>query len=367
MTLKRFSAATALLGLAIFPMDVGAQTFRPPGQVPGQPPDGGGYYQQAQGADPAGLLLRIERLEGQLRSMTGQIEQLQYQNRQLQEQMQRMGGAPAGGGESRPPPQRRSEAGTAPAPVAPPSRGGRNDAYDPDADPNAPGAPRVIGSLPETRGGRLPQGPIDPMGPPIIDEGDDDGGGPIDLTNPNGRIPRSGGSMRQGSISSSPLPAPAPGSQPVQPQPQQQVQSPPSGAGDQVASLPPVAGPRGEFDQAVATFKKGQYESAEGEFRNFVSRYPTGRLTPEATYYLGETFSRRNRHREAAEQFLKVSTDYPKSGSVPQSLYRLGQSLDKLGAKEQACAAWGEIGRKYPTASASLRNAADREYKRAQC
>lgn len=360
MTLKMFSAATALAGLAMFPMDAGAQTFRPPGQVPE-----GGYYQQAQGVDAAGLLLRIERLEGQLRSMTGQIEQLQYQNRQLQEQMQR-GGAPAGG-ETRPQPQRRSEAGTAPA--APlPLRGGRNDAFDPDLDRDAPGAPRVIGALPDQpRGGRLPQGPIDSMGPPIIDEGDDDGGGPIDLTNPNGRMSNGGLSrqpagqpIRQGSISSAPLPAPAPGPQQMPPS------APPVGAGDQVAALPPVSGPRSEFDQAVATFKKGQLEQAEGEFRGFIGRYPTGRLTPEATYYLGETFSRRNRHREAAEQFLKVSTDFPKSGSVPQSLYRLGQSLDKLGAKEQACAAWSEVGRK-PQISASLRNAADREYKRAQC
>lgn len=359
MTLKTFSVATALFGLAIFPMDAGAQNFRPPGQVPG-----GGYYEQAQSADPAGLLLRIERLEGQLRSMTGQIEQLQFQNRQLQEQMQRMGGAPSG--DSRPP-QRRSEA--LPPQTPPPSRGGRNDAFDPDGDPGAPGAPRVIGALPEQRGGRLPQGPIDTMGPAIIDEGEDDGGGPIDLTNPNGRMRPSPG-LRQGSISSSPLPAPAPGPAPgtnPAPYPGQQAQPAAPQGGDQVAALPPVAGPRGEFDQAVATFKKGQYEQAEGEFRGFIGRYPTGRLTPEATYYLGETFSRRNRHREAAEQFLKVRTDFSSSGSVPQSLYRLGQSLEKLGSKEQACAAWGEVSGKYPQASASVRNAAAREYKRAQC
>lgn len=355
--------AVAIFGAASFGA---AAQYYPPAQVPG----GGGYergpgYGQAQAPDAAGLLVRVDRLESQLRNLTGQIEELQFQNRKLEEQLRRGqpdGGEPPRGGS----PQRRSDASPGPGTGLPPpsnGRGGRNDAFDPNAAPQAPGAPRVIGSLPEQPrdpGFRqnLPQGPI------IVDDGDTGGeGGPIDLLNPRDRLARGPTVIpAPGSVTSSPLPGPS------YPAPQTYPGNPASPPGDQVAALPaqPMS-PRGEFDQAVGLYKKNQFEAAETSFREFVSHYPTGRLTPEATYYLGETFSKRNRHREAAEQFLKVSTDFPKSGSVPQSLWRLGQSLEKIGAKEQACAAWGEINRKYPQASASVRNAAEREYKRAQC
>jgi len=350
---KSLPLAVVVLGAASFGA---AAQYYPPGQVPG----GGGYergpaYDQAGGADAAGLLVRVDRLENQLRNLTGQIEQLQHQNRQLQEQLRRVEG------DSGEQPSRRSDA-SGPVSTAPPpgGRSGRNDAFDPSTAPQAPGAPRVIGSLPEQPRDpglrqNLPQGPI------IVDDGDD--GGPIDLTNPRDRVARGPSVIpAPGSVTSTPLPGP------TYPSPQNypgSSASPPAGA--QVASLPAPTTPRGEFDQAVGLYKKNQFDAAENSFREFVSRYPTGRLTPEATYYLGETFSKRNRHREAAEQFLKVSTDFPKSSSVPQALWRLGQSLEKIGAKEQACAAWGEVSRKYPQASASVRNAADREYKRAQC
>jgi len=372
MSFKSLPLAVVLFGAASF--GAAAQYYeRPPMQVPG-----GGYDQGSMpgGADAAGLVVRVDRLESQLRNLTGQIEQLQFQNRKLEEQLRRGqpdgGEAPRGG-----PPQRRSDAGPMSGAVAsapPPSagRGGRGDAFDPNASPQAPGAPRVIGSLPEQPrepGQRLPQGPI------IVDDGDD-GGGPIDLVNPGGRVARGPTVIPgPGSVTSTPLPGPA--NSPPQTYSGNQGylvnQGNPANqgrpAGDQqVASLPPAAAtPRGEFDQAVGLYKKNEFDAAETSFREFVSRYPTGQLTPQATYYLGETYSKRNRHREAAEQFLKVSTDFPKSSSVPQSLWRLGQSLEKIGAKEQACAAWGEINRKYPTASASVRNAADRDYKRAQC
>src|SRR5689334_19795049 len=39
-------------------------------------------------------VLRIERLEAQIRQMTGTIEQLQYRNQQLENQLRGAGGAP---------------------------------------------------------------------------------------------------------------------------------------------------------------------------------------------------------------------------------------------------------------------------------
>src|ERR1700733_1833053 len=41
--------------------------------------------------DSSELVTRIERLEGTIRTLTGTIEELQYRNRQLEQQVQRLG------------------------------------------------------------------------------------------------------------------------------------------------------------------------------------------------------------------------------------------------------------------------------------
>jgi tol-pal system protein YbgF len=137
--------------------------------------------------------------------------------------------------------------------------------------------------------------------------------------------------------------------------------------GPTVASIAPPTGPRDEFDIANASLKDGHYEAAETGFRTFLQKFPKDRLAADATFYLGESFYRRSRPREAAEQYFKVSTDFSKSPRAPEALLKLGMSLEKLGAREQACAAFGEVGRKYPNASTALRTSAERESKRAQC
>ena len=133
------------------------------------------------------------------------------------------------------------------------------------------------------------------------------------------------------------------------------------------ASTLPPPGPREQLDASNLALRSGELDRAESGYKEFLQRYPTSRLAPEATFNLGDVFARRGRHREAAEQFLKVTTDFPTSAQAPQSLHRLGQSLERLGAKEQACAAWAEVPRKYPSAAQTIRAAAERDIKRASC
>ena len=80
-------------------------------------------------------------------------------------------------------------------------------------------------------------------------------------------------------------------------------------------------------------------------------------MAPDAVFFIGESFFKRSRPREAAEQYLKLSTDYSKSSRAPESMLRLGQSLAALGNNEQACATLGEVGRRYPSAAATVAKA----------
>src|SRR5882724_3912505 len=97
------------------------------------------------------LVMRLNRLENQVRQLTGQVEQLQYRNQQLEGQLAARGSqsaAPAQQRAAAPPPQQPypPQAPQDSYPPGPPPQGGRRgDAFDPNQNPSAPGAPRTLG------------------------------------------------------------------------------------------------------------------------------------------------------------------------------------------------------------------------------
>ncbi len=319
-------------------------------------------FAQSDDADPE---MRIQQLENQLRQLTGQNEELQYRNRQLEERLRALqGGAPAGqpaaasqqpamvqpGVAAAPPmqpapPMRQPQAQpgyepqiAAPAPIvqepagvpagAPGRR--RGDAFDPSQVPNAPGAPRALG------GGQLPIQAGTPVGAP----GGRGAGEPLDLANtaPRGSPPAA-----------------------LPPQPRN------PGASGTLATLPPSATSKDEFDLGIGYMQRRDYALAGETMRNFAQKYPSDPLMADSQYWLGESFFQRQLYRDAAEAFLAVTTKFDKSAKAPDALLRLGQSLAALKEKEAACAALGEVSRKYPRATSGVKAAVDREQKRVKC
>jgi tol-pal system protein YbgF len=338
---------------------------RPPGEI-GQPGDVpyAGEQQDGTQQDSAGLLVRIGRLESQMRQISGQIEQMQFETRRLGEQLKKFqedvdfrfheGGAQ--GAPVAKPPQKRGEApetqinGDGPpqtAASATSHANGRGDAFDPSQNPGAPGAPRPLGSVSEAARPNPAGGRQNESGPADLDGNEP--GAPLDLS--NGRSRMAG-------------PPPTPPTPPIA-----AASVPASGittpAGTVIAMAPNPA--KEEFDIALGYFKQGAYENAEKGFAGFLEKNPKNKMASDAIYYLGESFYQRGRHPEAAQQYLKISTQYANSPRAPEALLRLGQSLNALGAKEQACATYGEIARKYPNAPATVKTGAEREAKRAKC
>jgi tol-pal system protein YbgF len=272
---------------------------------------------QDEGAD---FVVRLNRLESQIRTLTGQVEQAQYENRQLRDQLRKFQEdvdfrLKEGGGRS---------GAASPPPAARPGK--RSDAFDPSESPTAPGAPRTLGAA-----GPTPEPRAVPRA--ALDEGAAaaPSGQPIDLS----------AAARAGLPSGNGRAAPS------------------------VAAGGPDA--RSDYDTAYAAYQGRRYEQAEMGFRQFIQSHPRDRQVSDATYWLGESYLQRNRNREAAEQFLKVSTDYARSTRAPDAMLKLGVALNALGAKDQACATFAELGRKFPQASANVRQGVDREQKRARC
>jgi tol-pal system protein YbgF len=313
---------------------------------------------QADGSDLSG---RVSRIENALRQLTGTIEQLQHQNQMLQMQLKRM----QDDTEYRF--QQMGAQGAAPvAPAALPTRNGapaavpgqHSDVFDPTQHPNAPGVPRTLGN---STAAIPPQTTTNEQ--PIGAPGGRAAGAPLDLSTLAGDAPVT--SPPAGALMVPPQGAPL-----AVPQGGQLPPPPPrntSATGVQLATLPPSASPKDEYQLAYGYMLHKDYALAEQAFRDFVRKYPKEKLLPEAQYWLGESQFQQQRYRDAAESFLAVSTKYEHSGKAPESLLRLGQSLAALHQKEAACATFAEVGRKFPRASSAVKRGVAREQKRAHC
>jgi tol-pal system protein YbgF len=354
------------------------------------------------------LVTRIDHLEAQVRDLTGTIEQLQYRNQQLEQQLQQAQAAAPNAAQARPTPQyapppqaqqypapppggpQYSQAPTAqyspppgqyspppgqyspqppqaqysppppqytPPPPAttsavvsaapndtgsyPPHRG---DAFDPSRDPNAPGAPRALGA-PGVAAAEPPPAVSDTSAPRQV-------GAPLDLSSGTNDVGQ-GGPSQGGPSQGGPLPPP-----PL---------INPNSTGAMQAALPPGNTPKDEFDLGYGYVLHKDYGLAEQTFHDFLQKYPSDHLTPEAQYWLGEALFQDKHYRDAAESFLAVSTKDETTARAPDALMRLGQSLAALGEKEAACASLGEVLRKYPKASPAVKQNVDREQKRVHC
>jgi tol-pal system protein YbgF len=334
------------------------------------------------------LVLRIDRLEEEIRRLTGLVEQLQYRNQQLEQQLRRAqgatgtapqadaqprgrepdtratipGGATVPGGAMPTAPVTGEPPSALPAPAPPAATAaevpsGRRDVFDPSQNPTAPGVPRTLGTLSEAAGPPVAGRPANEP-PGIGAPGGRAAGAPLDLSSLSGQAAR-----EVPQASGAPLPSaaigPAGGPQPPG------VRSPP-GNGVQTV-MAPSATPRDEYDLAYGYVLHKDYALAEDSFRVFLKKYPGDRLVPDANYWLGETLFQRQRYRDAAESFLTVSTKYETAARAPDALLRLGQSLAALGEKDAACATLNEVGRRYPRASVALKQGVEREHKRAGC
>jgi tol-pal system protein YbgF len=314
------------------------------------PPAGQERTAQASGSE---LVVRLDRLETQIRQLTGVIEQLQFRNQQLEGQVRRMQedaeyrfqelGSKGSPRAARPqnPPMPSSPAAT----VAP---GRRGDAFDPAQNPSAPGSPHTLGAI-NPAGGQPPVSPpmSSPMPPPMVANA---GEQPVGA--PGGR--GAGAPLDLATMAPPGGPTPGPSRNP-------------NAGGAAVATLPPSQTPRDEFDLAYGYVLRRDYVLAEEGFRNFLAKYPNDRLAGDATYWWGESLFQRQQFRDAAEAFLNVSTKYESTAKAPDALLRLGQSLAQLGEKEAACASLGEVVRKFPRASAGVKQGVEREQKRVRC
>jgi tol-pal system protein YbgF len=248
----------------------------------------------------------ISQLQDQVRTLTGQIEELNYNLDQLKRRLdtvssdvdQRLGALEHPG----------SGAAVAAAPPPPPGQG-------------AP--PRPLAGGPPPGAGANPAEPPSQSG--VL-----------------GQLPVGGGGQ------------PAPGGQVA-----------PAAAG--AAGTLPGGTAQEQYNYAFGLLRQANYPAAEQALRSFIQRYPKEPLAGNAQYWLGETFFVRGDYNNAASVFAEGYEKYPKGSKAADNLLKLGMSLGQLGRKADACRVFARLDRDFATAPNTVKERAGDEKKHLGC
>jgi tol-pal system protein YbgF len=272
------------------------------------PPQGGAVAAEAPPAAVSQLQLTTDALEEQMRRLTGQIEQLDFQVRQLNERMDRL----VTDVDFR---LRELEAGGATGSGAAVARGA--------TQPIPPAAPRAPGAVTVESG---------PGGPQVIG------------TLTESQLRAAGATAGEGEPAAA---APADG-----------AASP--------ATLPPGSAQE-QYDYARGFLLRRDFANAETALAAFVGAHSDDPLAGNAQYWLGETFYVRGDYAMAARTFAEGFQRYPDSSKAPDNLLKLGMSLGQLEQTQDACITFKRLRVEYPDAPASIVQRADREIGRLKC
>jgi tol-pal system protein YbgF len=102
------------------------------------------------------------------------------------------------------------------------------------------------------------------------------------------------------------------------------------------------------YDEAAQDLTQGRYSMALSGFRDFIRRFPSGELTDNAQYGIGECFFAQSMFDSAATEYALVGNNYPAGDRVPAALYKLALSQEKLKQTAEAKKTLNDLVKRYP-------------------
>jgi tol-pal system protein YbgF len=158
-------------------------------------------------------------------------------------------------------------------------------------------------------------------------------GGPAMATTtapPPGVPPQAGGHLERVPPTAAPPPAAVP--------PAETVQAPPPNPADE----------KGDYDQAFNALKDGRYAESARRFQAFIAQYPNSELTPNAYYWLGESYYVTQNYPISLDTFQKLLARYPNSQKAPDALLKVGYCEYEMKQWDHAEATLNQVVQKYP-------------------
>jgi tol-pal system protein YbgF len=309
---------------------------------------GDGRIHVAQSREEAQLIVRLQDLEGQVRTLTGQIEGLQFQLTQMQQLIDRMTQdneyrfQQLEGGPANPPPPKPATSGDlgAPAPTGPGQfqTPATASAIPPAIAPEDQTA--SIQKLPPLASGDQPAAAMDGDEIPM-----DAVGQPLDLSLGDSQDPLlKGGTGTLGTLDQASV---GPQSDP--------------GAGLSTGDA------KAQYAAGYDAMTRGDYDFAEDQFSQFIALFPADPQAPDATNWLGEAMIQRGAYTDAAQVLADGYTKYKDSKRAPDILLKLGIALSGADQRDVACRTFFTLAKRYPNLAPAFQTRLEEENQKAQC
>jgi len=129
----------------------------------------------------------------------------------------------------------------------------------------------------------------------------------------------------------------------------------PLAGGPGAANVPPpsappavVEDPKAAYDAAFSALKDGRYAESARRFQSFIEQHPGDELTPNAYYWLGESYYVTQNYPISQDTFRKLLAQYPNSQKAPDALLKIGYCQYEQKQWTQAEATLNQVLQKYP-------------------
>jgi tol-pal system protein YbgF len=138
--------------------------------------------------------------------------------------------------------------------------------------------------------------------------------------------------------------------QQLQPQPSATApQGAPAPVEEQKASAPTdYTVPQKLYDDAQIDFKGKQYDEAKKKFEKFTNDFPKHTLTPNAFFWIGETFYAEKKYEDAILAFENFLKKYPSHDKAKGAMLKQAYSFIEIGDKKTGKVILERIIEKYP-------------------
>jgi tol-pal system protein YbgF len=129
----------------------------------------------------------------------------------------------------------------------------------------------------------------------------------------------------------------------------------------------PAGSASDQYNFAFGLLKQADYPAAETALKSFIRQHPDDGLAGSAQYWLGETYYVRGNYAEAAIAFAEGYKRYPKGTKAPDDLLKLGMSLARANQKQNACTALAQLDHDFPNPGSAIKERAKDEKKKLGC
>ena len=105
---------------------------------------------------------------------------------------------------------------------------------------------------------------------------------------------------------------------------------------------------RVEYERLLALFREGDLDGARQGFAAFLRDYANSDLSPNARFWLGESYYGKKDYKQAIDSYDRVELEFPRSEKVPAAILKKGYAYLAMKDKKRASSAFTQVVTLYP-------------------